>query len=115
MANISSCDPEVLSEVPYSDSYPNDMINQDVQEMQYSEQTHVYDFQDNEIHSDKLKKEEVGEQPQRQLCAATTFQETNMKRAYTTGPGEKKECQDFTLRDEIYGIIIVYHITIHKD
>ncbi|GJV51661.1 hypothetical protein Tco_1447402 [Tanacetum coccineum] len=40
MANVSSCDPEVLSEVPYSDSYPNDMINQDVQEMRYSEQTH---------------------------------------------------------------------------
>ncbi|GKC72412.1 hypothetical protein Tco_1118295 [Tanacetum coccineum] len=51
MANLSSCDPEVLSEVPYSDSYPNDMINQDVQEMQYSEQTDVDDFQDNEIHS----------------------------------------------------------------
>ncbi|GJQ94465.1 retrovirus-related pol polyprotein from transposon TNT 1-94 [Tanacetum coccineum] len=30
MENLSSCDPEVLSEVPYSDSYPNDMINQDV-------------------------------------------------------------------------------------
>ncbi|GJX20444.1 retrovirus-related pol polyprotein from transposon TNT 1-94 [Tanacetum coccineum] len=28
------------------------MINQDVQEMQYSEQTHINDFQDNEIHSD---------------------------------------------------------------
>ncbi|GKE87984.1 hypothetical protein Tco_1565459 [Tanacetum coccineum] len=27
MANLSSYDPEVLSEVPYSDSYPNDMIN----------------------------------------------------------------------------------------
>ncbi|GJV42533.1 hypothetical protein Tco_1420973 [Tanacetum coccineum] len=52
MANLSSCDPEVLSEVPYSDSYPNDMINQDVQEMQYSEQTHIDDFQDNEILSD---------------------------------------------------------------
>ncbi|GKC95139.1 hypothetical protein Tco_1160581 [Tanacetum coccineum] len=51
MANLSSCDPEVFSEVPYSDSYPNDMINQDVQEMQYSEQTHVDDFEDNEIHS----------------------------------------------------------------
>ncbi|GKB87080.1 retrovirus-related pol polyprotein from transposon TNT 1-94 [Tanacetum coccineum] len=51
-ANFSSCDPEVLSEVPYSDSYPNDMINQDVQEMQYSEQTHIDDFQDNEIHND---------------------------------------------------------------
>ncbi|GKA75419.1 integrase, catalytic region, zinc finger, CCHC-type containing protein [Tanacetum coccineum] len=51
MENLSSCDPEVLSEVPYSESYPNDMINQDVQEMQYSEQTHVDDFEDNEIHS----------------------------------------------------------------
>ncbi|GKE36525.1 hypothetical protein Tco_1459930, partial [Tanacetum coccineum] len=44
MANLSSCDPEVLSEVPYSDSHPNDMINQDVQEMQYSEQTHLTIF-----------------------------------------------------------------------
>ncbi|GKE29588.1 copia protein, partial [Tanacetum coccineum] len=52
MANLSSCDPEVLSEVPYSDSYPNDIINQDVQEMQYSEQTHIDNFQDNEIHHD---------------------------------------------------------------
>ncbi|GKD41537.1 hypothetical protein Tco_1261744, partial [Tanacetum coccineum] len=31
MANLSSCDLEVLSEVPYSNSYPSDMINQDVQ------------------------------------------------------------------------------------
>ncbi|GJX65830.1 hypothetical protein Tco_0300173 [Tanacetum coccineum] len=51
MANLSSCDPKVLFEVPYSKSYPNDMINQDVQEMQYSEQTHVDDFEDYEIHS----------------------------------------------------------------
>ncbi|GJZ72994.1 integrase, catalytic region, zinc finger, CCHC-type containing protein [Tanacetum coccineum] len=51
VANLLSCDPEVLSEVPYSDSYPNDMINQDVQEMQNSKQTHVDDFEDNEIHS----------------------------------------------------------------
>ncbi|GKF47972.1 hypothetical protein Tco_0141223 [Tanacetum coccineum] len=33
MANLSCCDPEVIFEVPYFDSYPNDMINQDVQEM----------------------------------------------------------------------------------
>ncbi|GKF21163.1 hypothetical protein Tco_0069801 [Tanacetum coccineum] len=33
MANLSSCNPEVLFEIPYSDSYLNDMINQDVQEM----------------------------------------------------------------------------------
>nr|GEU91483.1 retrovirus-related Pol polyprotein from transposon TNT 1-94 [Tanacetum cinerariifolium] len=33
MANLSSCESDVLSEVPYSDSYPTDMNNQDVQEM----------------------------------------------------------------------------------
>ncbi|GJR12440.1 retrovirus-related pol polyprotein from transposon TNT 1-94 [Tanacetum coccineum] len=33
MANLSSCEHEVLSKVPYSDSYSNDMINQDVQEI----------------------------------------------------------------------------------
>ncbi|GJU71229.1 hypothetical protein Tco_1262634 [Tanacetum coccineum] len=52
MANLSSCDSDVLSEVPYSDTYLNDMINQDVQEMPYSEQTHIMDFLDNEITSD---------------------------------------------------------------
>ncbi|GKB05799.1 hypothetical protein Tco_0833994 [Tanacetum coccineum] len=52
MANLSSCDSDVLSEVPYSDTYLNDMINQDVQEMPYSEQTHIVDFPDNEITSD---------------------------------------------------------------
>ncbi|GJU80123.1 hypothetical protein Tco_1282488 [Tanacetum coccineum] len=46
MANISSCDPDILSKVLYSDSYLNDMINQDVQEMQYYEQTHVDDFEE---------------------------------------------------------------------
>nr|GEY44777.1 hypothetical protein [Tanacetum cinerariifolium] len=51
MVNLSSCNPEVLIEVPYSESYPNDIINLDVQEIQYSEQTRVDDFKDNEIHS----------------------------------------------------------------
>ncbi|GJT57373.1 hypothetical protein Tco_0992427 [Tanacetum coccineum] len=52
MENLSSCDPDALSEVPYSDSYPNDMINLDVQEMPYSEQTHIGDYPDNKIKSD---------------------------------------------------------------
>ncbi|GJZ09668.1 hypothetical protein Tco_0543951 [Tanacetum coccineum] len=50
--NLSSYDHDVLSEVPYSDSYPNDMINQDVQEMPYSEQTHIDDYPDNKINYD---------------------------------------------------------------
>ncbi|GJW37925.1 integrase, catalytic region, zinc finger, CCHC-type containing protein [Tanacetum coccineum] len=55
MANLSSCDPNVLFEVPYSDSYPNDMINQDVQEIPYSEQTHIDDYPDNEINTLKYE------------------------------------------------------------
>nr|GFB86950.1 hypothetical protein [Tanacetum cinerariifolium] len=52
IANLSSCDPEVLFEVPYSDFYLNDILNQDAQEMTYSEQTHIVDSPYNEIHSD---------------------------------------------------------------
>nr|GEU69190.1 hypothetical protein [Tanacetum cinerariifolium] len=52
MANLSSYDSDVLSEVPYSDSSPNDMSNLDVQEMLYYEETYFDNFQDNEIHSD---------------------------------------------------------------
>ncbi|GJZ24569.1 hypothetical protein Tco_0562028 [Tanacetum coccineum] len=52
MANLSSCDSNVISEVPYSDTYPDDMINQDVQEMPYYEQTHIVDFLDNDTTSD---------------------------------------------------------------
>ncbi|GJZ54442.1 hypothetical protein Tco_0609327 [Tanacetum coccineum] len=36
MANLSSCDSDVISEVPYSDTSENDMMNQSVHEFQYS-------------------------------------------------------------------------------
>ncbi|GKA24783.1 retrovirus-related pol polyprotein from transposon TNT 1-94 [Tanacetum coccineum] len=50
MANLSSYDSDVLSEVPNFDTYQtDDMINQSVQEMQYSEQTPIDDYPDNEI------------------------------------------------------------------
>nr|GEX82041.1 retrovirus-related Pol polyprotein from transposon TNT 1-94 [Tanacetum cinerariifolium] len=52
MGDLSSCNSDVLSEVPYSDTYLNDMINQDVQEILYSEQTHIVDFPDNELTTD---------------------------------------------------------------
>ncbi|GKC46644.1 hypothetical protein Tco_1064366, partial [Tanacetum coccineum] len=52
VANISSYDSDVLYEVPYSNTYPYDMINQGVQEMLYSKQTHIVDFLNNEINSD---------------------------------------------------------------
>ncbi|GKD11880.1 hypothetical protein Tco_1196287 [Tanacetum coccineum] len=37
MANLSSYNSDVLSKVPYSDNTHNDMLNQSVQEMSYSE------------------------------------------------------------------------------
>ncbi|GJT43153.1 integrase, catalytic region, zinc finger, CCHC-type containing protein [Tanacetum coccineum] len=52
MANLSSYGSDVLSEVPHSDFYHNDMDNQSVHAMQDFEQTLIVDFSDNEITSD---------------------------------------------------------------
>ncbi|GJS32683.1 retrovirus-related pol polyprotein from transposon TNT 1-94 [Tanacetum coccineum] len=52
MANLSSYGSNVLSEVPHSENTHNDMLNQSVQEMPYSEQTHLVNYPENEITSD---------------------------------------------------------------
>ncbi|GKC76599.1 retrovirus-related pol polyprotein from transposon TNT 1-94 [Tanacetum coccineum] len=52
MANLSSYGSDVLSEVPHSEHTHNNMLNQSVQEMQYSEQTHLVNYLENEIISD---------------------------------------------------------------
>ncbi|GKD59834.1 hypothetical protein Tco_1297343 [Tanacetum coccineum] len=52
MTNISNYGSEVISEVPHSETYLNDMENQAVHAMQDFEQTPVVDFTDNEIHND---------------------------------------------------------------
>ncbi|GJT21781.1 putative ribonuclease H-like domain-containing protein [Tanacetum coccineum] len=52
MANISNYGSDVISEVPHSETYLNDMENQSVHAMQDFEQTPAVDFSDNEIHSD---------------------------------------------------------------
>nr|GEV30225.1 hypothetical protein [Tanacetum cinerariifolium] len=52
MANISNYDSDVISEVPYSETYLNNMKNQSVFAMQDSEQPPPVDFTNNEIHSD---------------------------------------------------------------
>ncbi|GJW63279.1 hypothetical protein Tco_0115163 [Tanacetum coccineum] len=52
MANLSSCDSDVVSKVPYSDILQNDIMNRSVHELQYSEQTPIVDYPDNEITSD---------------------------------------------------------------
>ncbi|GKB64636.1 hypothetical protein Tco_0920822 [Tanacetum coccineum] len=52
MANLSNYGSDVISEVPHSDSYNNDMDNQSVHAMQVFEQTPVADFSNKEIHSD---------------------------------------------------------------
>ncbi|GKE87128.1 hypothetical protein Tco_1564603, partial [Tanacetum coccineum] len=52
MANLSSYGFDVLLEVPYSETYHNDMDNQSVHAMQDYEQTSVVVFSENEITSD---------------------------------------------------------------
>ncbi|GKF23997.1 hypothetical protein Tco_0076319, partial [Tanacetum coccineum] len=52
MANLSSYGSDVLSEVPHSENTHIDMLNQSVQEMSYSEQTHIVNYPENEITSD---------------------------------------------------------------
>ncbi|GJT02936.1 hypothetical protein Tco_0824105 [Tanacetum coccineum] len=52
MAKISNYGSDVISEVPHSETYLNDMENQSVNAMQDFEQTPAVDFTDNEIHSD---------------------------------------------------------------
>ncbi|GJY15735.1 retrovirus-related pol polyprotein from transposon TNT 1-94 [Tanacetum coccineum] len=52
MANISNYGSDVISEVPHSETYLNDMENQSVHTMQDFEQSPAVDFTDNEIHSD---------------------------------------------------------------
>ncbi|GJW10476.1 hypothetical protein Tco_1576303 [Tanacetum coccineum] len=52
MTNISNYCSGIISEVPHSETYLNDMENQSVHAMHDFEQTPVVDFTDNEIHSD---------------------------------------------------------------
>ncbi|GJR16207.1 retrovirus-related pol polyprotein from transposon TNT 1-94 [Tanacetum coccineum] len=52
MANISNYGSDIISEVPNSKTYMNDMNNQSVHALQDFEQTPVMDFTDNEISSD---------------------------------------------------------------
>ncbi|GJV50982.1 putative ribonuclease H-like domain-containing protein, partial [Tanacetum coccineum] len=52
MANISIYGSDVISEVPHSKTYLNDMENQSMHAMPDFEQTPAVEFTDNEIHSD---------------------------------------------------------------
>ncbi|GJY69636.1 hypothetical protein Tco_0472618 [Tanacetum coccineum] len=52
IANLSSYGSNVLSEVPHSENTHTDMLNQSVQEMSYSEQTHLVNYPETEITSD---------------------------------------------------------------
>ncbi|GJS05977.1 retrovirus-related pol polyprotein from transposon TNT 1-94 [Tanacetum coccineum] len=52
MTNLSSYESDVLSEVLIFDNTHNDMLNQSVQEMPYSESSNFLEHSENEIHSD---------------------------------------------------------------
>nr|GFA32403.1 retrovirus-related Pol polyprotein from transposon TNT 1-94 [Tanacetum cinerariifolium] len=53
MTNLSSCDPETIFKVHYSDYAQNDVFTQSVHELQYSEQSQNVVYPDIELMSDK--------------------------------------------------------------
>ncbi|GJX57131.1 retrovirus-related pol polyprotein from transposon TNT 1-94 [Tanacetum coccineum] len=59
MANISNYGSDIISEVPNSETYLNDMDNQSVQALQDFEQTPVIDFTDNKISRKEIVKNVV--------------------------------------------------------
>ncbi|GJX06937.1 retrovirus-related pol polyprotein from transposon TNT 1-94 [Tanacetum coccineum] len=72
MANISNYGSDVISEVPYSVTYLNDMENQSVHAMHDFEKTSVVDVTDNEITNDSniIPKRFI---PQQELSVEQTF------------------------------------------
>ncbi|GKD51895.1 hypothetical protein Tco_1280871, partial [Tanacetum coccineum] len=52
MANLSSYELDVLSELSIFDNTNNDMLNQSVEEMLYSKPSHFMEHLENKIHSD---------------------------------------------------------------
>ncbi|GJR94008.1 hypothetical protein Tco_0266182 [Tanacetum coccineum] len=52
MANLSSYGSNILFKAPHSKNTHNDMLNQSVQNMSYSKQTHLVNYPKNEITSD---------------------------------------------------------------
>nr|GEV38058.1 hypothetical protein [Tanacetum cinerariifolium] len=78
MANISNYGSDVISEVPHSKTYPNDMKNQSVLAIQDFEQPTTMGLTNNKIHSDSniiLLTEDFGKRftPQQELSAEQAF------------------------------------------
>ncbi|GKA23154.1 hypothetical protein Tco_0709116 [Tanacetum coccineum] len=76
MANISNYGSDVISEVPNSETYLNDMDNQSVHALQDFEQSPIMDFTDNEISSDSNI---ISYSQYLQETQQTTVQDTNLQ------------------------------------
>ncbi|GJX57053.1 hypothetical protein Tco_0286950 [Tanacetum coccineum] len=76
MANISNYGSDVISEVPNSETYLNDMDNQSVHALQDFEQSPIMDFIDNEISSDSII---IPYSQYLQETQQTTVQDTNLQ------------------------------------
>ncbi|GJX87251.1 hypothetical protein Tco_0339265 [Tanacetum coccineum] len=92
MANLSSYGSDVLSEVPYFDSYHNDMDNQSVHVMQDFEQTLIVDFSDNEITSDSNI-----------IPYSQYLQETQLAAVQDTNLYAKKDLMILSVIEQIFG------------
>ncbi|GJR25231.1 ribonuclease H-like domain-containing protein [Tanacetum coccineum] len=84
---------DVLSEVPHSKNTDNDMINQSVQEMLYSEQTHLVNYPDNEITKKNAQFEDF--EKENNYLKQTLFEQLKEKELLTkTFNVLKNECKE---------------------
>ncbi|GJU73194.1 hypothetical protein Tco_1264599 [Tanacetum coccineum] len=97
MANISNYDSDVISEVPNSETYLNDMDNQSLHTLQDFEKSPVKDFTDNEISSDSNI---IPYSQYLQETQQATVQDTNLQ-AQQDSEKANKEQNNESITDEL--------------
>nr|GEW27668.1 ribonuclease H-like domain-containing protein [Tanacetum cinerariifolium] len=99
MDNISSYGSDVISEVPHSETYLNDMENQSVHAMQDFEQTLVKDLTDNEITKKLALKEQVDSLEQN--LSKQIKEKESLLKTFTVFKNESKEKENKYMENEI--------------
>ncbi|GJS64270.1 hypothetical protein Tco_0678834 [Tanacetum coccineum] len=104
MANIFNYGSDVISKVPHSETYLNDMENQSVHAMQDFEQPPAVDFIYNEIHNDMIK-EKLALKEQVDSLEQNISKEIKEKecvlQTFTVFKKESKEKEDKYMENEI--------------
>ncbi|GJW47716.1 putative ribonuclease H-like domain-containing protein [Tanacetum coccineum] len=106
MVNISNYDSNVILEVPYSETYLNDMENQSVHAIQDFEQTPAVDFSDNEIHTqqDSMILSVIEQMSEQMINHVNNWEKANKEQnneSLTTELERYKEQEKLALKEQV--------------